>query len=236
MECTYGDKVHRDPELSFRELGEVTKRTLERGGKVIVPAFAVGRTQELVYYLHQMIDAGTLPDIPVIVDSPLAVNASDIYKAHPECFDEETLRFIRSDRHRTALGFDRLIYTRSVEESKALNERHDPMVIISASGMAETGRILHHLKNNIEDPHNTILIVSWQAPNTLGRRIADREARVRIFGEVTGRVGRSFDEPRVARSAALRAWEPATLGGMQRRTFLTAATGLTGRGGDGCCG
>jgi metallo-beta-lactamase family protein len=183
MECTYGDKVHREPELAFEELRDLVRRTVSRGGKVIIPAFAVGRTQELVYGLHQMMDSGDIPSIPVIVDSPLAVNASDVFRAHPECMDEETRQFVAQDRHKSALGFDRLMYTRSVEQSKALNERKDPMVIISASGMAESGRILHHLKNNIENPRNTILIVSWQAPETLGRRLADREPRVKIFGE-----------------------------------------------------
>ena len=183
MECTYGDKPHRDPEQAYEELCQVVGRTLERGGKVIIPAFAVGRTQEIVYALHQMIESKQLPGVPVYVDSPLAVNATDIFKMHPECFDKETQAFIKADKHHTALGFDRLIYTRSVEESKALNERKDPMIIIAASGMAENGRILHHLRNNIGDPKNTILIVSWQAPNTLGRRLADREKRVRIFGE-----------------------------------------------------
>ena len=183
MECTYGDKPHRDPELAYEELRQVTSRTLERRGKVIIPAFAVGRTQEIVYMLHQMIESHQLPGVPVYVDSPLAVNATDIFKMHPECFDKETQEFIQADRHHTALGFDRLIYTRSVDESKALNDRKDPMIIIAASGMAENGRILHHLRNNIGDPKNTILIVSWQAPYTLGRRLADREKRVKIFGE-----------------------------------------------------
>jgi metallo-beta-lactamase family protein len=183
MECTYGDKPHRDPELAYEELRQVAVRTLERRGKVIIPAFAVGRTQEIVYSLHQMIESHQLPSVPVYVDSPLAVNATDIFKMHPECFDKETQEFIRTDRHHTALGFDRLTYTRSVDESKALNDRKDPMIIISASGMAENGRILHHLRNNIGNPKNTILIVSWQAPYTLGRRLADREKRVRIFGD-----------------------------------------------------
>jgi metallo-beta-lactamase family protein len=183
MECTYGDKPHRDPELAYEELRQVAGRTLNRGGKVIIPAFAVGRTQEIVYALHQMFENRQLPSVPVYVDSPLAVNVTDIFKLHPECFDEQTKEFIKEDKHHTALGFDRLIYTRSVEESKALNARKDPMIIISASGMAENGRILHHLRNNIENPKNTILIVSWQAPYTLGRRLADREKRVRIFGE-----------------------------------------------------
>jgi metallo-beta-lactamase family protein len=183
MECTYGDKPHDDPNLAYEELRQVVGRTLKRGGKIIIPAFAVGRTQEIVYALHQMFESGSLPRVPVYVDSPLAVNASDIFRMHPECFDDETKAFIQADKHHMALGFDRLIYTRSVEESKALNKRKDPMIIISASGMAETGRILHHLRNNIGNPKNTILIVSWQAPNTLGRRLADQEKEVRIFGE-----------------------------------------------------
>jgi metallo-beta-lactamase family protein len=183
MECTYGDKPHRDPELAYEELRQVVWRTLERRGKVIIPAFAVGRTQEIVYALHQMIESRLLPSVPVYVDSPLAVNATDIFKMHPECFDKETKAFIKADKYHNALGFDRLTYTRSVDESKALNDRKDPMIIIAASGMAETGRILHHLRNNIGNPKNTILIVSWQAPYTLGRRLADREKRVRIYGE-----------------------------------------------------
>jgi metallo-beta-lactamase family protein len=183
MECTYGDQPHPDPDLAYAELQKVVGRTLARSGKVIIPAFAVGRTQEIVYSLHRLFESHQLPSVPVYVDSPLAVNASDIFKMHPECFDEETQAFIKADKHHTALGFDRLIYTRSVEESKALNDRTDPMIIISASGMAETGRILHHLRNNIGNPKNTILIVSWQAPDTLGRRLADGEKKVRIFGE-----------------------------------------------------
>ncbi len=183
MESTYGDKLHNDPEIAYFEFRDVVKRTVERGGKVIVPAFAVGRTQELVYNLNQMMQAGDVPNVPVFVDSPLAVNATQIFKNHPECFDEETRKFVLESRH-PALDFKMLNYVKSVEESKALNERTEPMVIISASGMAETGRIVHHIKNNIEDPRNTICIVSWQAPNTMGRRLADREPEVRIFGEI----------------------------------------------------
>ncbi len=184
MESTYGDKPHREPELAYDELRQVVNRTVQRGGKVVVPAFAVGRTQELVYDLHQMIEKKEIPNIPVVVDSPLAVNVTEAFKAHPECFDEETQAFMKNDRHKTVFGFDRLTYTRSVEDSKALNDRKEPMVIISASGMAETGRILHHLKNNVEDPKNTVMIVSWQSPETLGRRIADREARIKIFDDI----------------------------------------------------
>lgn len=182
MESTYGDKRHNDPQLAFDEFQVVVKRTIERGGKVIVPAFAVGRTQEIVYHLNQMMYEGDVPRVPVYVDSPLAVKASDIFKKHLECFDDETKEFVRESRH-PALDFPMLNYIRSVDESKALNERKDPMVIISASGMAETGRVVHHIRNNIENPRNTICIVSWQAPETLGRRLADREPEVRIFGE-----------------------------------------------------
>ncbi len=182
MECTYGDKRHHDPSLAYNEFRDVVRRTLERGGKVIIPAFAVGRTQELVYDLNMMMANHEVPRAPVFVDSPLAVEASAIFKRHPECFDAETRQFVEEARH-PALDFKMLTYIQSVEESKALNDRKEPMIIISASGMAETGRILHHLRNNIEDRRNTICIVSWQAPHTLGRRLADREKHVKIFGE-----------------------------------------------------
>ncbi|HAF61010.1 MAG TPA: MBL fold metallo-hydrolase [Anaerolineaceae bacterium] len=182
MECTYGDKAHSDPEEAFVELRDVVLRTVQRRGKIIIPAFSVGRTQEIVYNLNRMISAGDLPRIPVFVDSPLAINATEIFRHHPEYFDDETHTFMETGNH-PALTFDGLEYTRSVEESKAINYQPGPQVIIAASGMAEAGRILHHLKNNIEDERNTIVIVSWQAPYTLGRRIADREPKVRIFGE-----------------------------------------------------
>jgi len=182
MESTYGDKPHRNPEDAFVEFRDVTRRTLKRGGKVIIPAFAVGRTQELVYDLNRMITDNEIPQVPVYVDSPLAVETSKVFQKFPQYFDKETRQFIAEERH-PALNFRTLRYVQSVEESKSLNDRHEPMIIISASGMAETGRILHHLRNNIENPRNTILIVSWQAPNTLGRRLADREKMVRIFGQ-----------------------------------------------------
>ena len=182
MECTYGDKPHNDPSAAFDEFQEIVSRTIKRGGKVIIPAFAVGRTQELVYHLNIMMFAKDVPPVPVFVDSPLAVNASNVFTRHPEVFDAETRWFVQQARH-PALDFKMLTYVQSVEESKALNLRKDPMVIISASGMAETGRILHHLKNNIENPLNTVCIVSWQAPHTLGRRLADRDKQVKIFGE-----------------------------------------------------
>ena len=182
MECTYGDRPHNDPHEAFESFQQVVSRTIARGGKVIIPAFAVGRTQELVFDLNELVFKGEIRHVPVYVDSPLAVNTSDVFRRHPECFDEETRKFVQESRH-PALEFKDLTYIRSVEESKALNGRKEPMIIIAASGMAETGRILHHLKNNIEDPRNTVLIVSWQAPETLGRRLADGEKHVRIFGE-----------------------------------------------------
>lgn len=182
METTYGDKLHNDPSTAFEEFREIVRKTIKRGGKVIIPAFAVGRTQELVYHLNMMMHNGDVPRAPVYVDSPLAVEASNVFRKHPEVFDSETRQFVEEARH-PALDFKMLTYVQSVDESKALNERTDPMIIISASGMAENGRILHHLRNNIENPKNTVCIVSWQAPFTLGRRLADREKQVKIFGE-----------------------------------------------------
>lgn len=183
MESTYGDRSHDSSGQAYDELQAVLSRTIERGGKVIIPSFAVGRTQTLVYYLHQMIDRHEIPRIKVFVDSPLAVNVTDIFRDHPECFDEEATSFMLADPHGSALGFDLLTYTRSVDESKAINFIDEPVIIISASGMAETGRILHHLRNNIEDERNTVLITSWMAPHTLGRRLSEGKKRIKIFGE-----------------------------------------------------
>lgn len=183
LESTYGDKDHDHPQNAYEALREVVSRTAERGGKVIIPAFAVGRTQALVYYLHQMISRHEIPRMPVFVDSPLAINVTEIFRDHPECFDSEATAFMQADPHGTALGFDLLNYTRSVEESKAINHVEGPTIIISASGMAEVGRILHHLRNNIGDLRNTVLITSWMAPHTLGRRLKEGEKHVRIFGE-----------------------------------------------------
>jgi len=181
MECTYGDKTHHDPQQAYDELLDAISRTVHRRGKIIIPAFSVGRTQELVYMLNEMIQQKQISPIPVYVDSPLAVNASDIFRKYPEYFDSETREFVQTYDH-PALNFEKLTYTRSVAESKAINDRKESAIIISASGMSEAGRILHHLRNNIESPANTILIVSWQAPYTLGRRLADRNKEVKIFG------------------------------------------------------
>jgi metallo-beta-lactamase family protein len=184
MESTYGDKSHTPYEQACERLKEVISRTINRGGKVIIPAFAVGRTQGLVYEMHRMMDAGDIPSVPVFVDSPLAVNVTDVFRKHPEYFDEEAIEMKSKDVHGAVLGFDMLTYIRSVEESKELNERHDPMIIISASGMLEVGRVLHHLRHAAHDPNSTVLIISWMAPHTLGRRLIEGAEQVKIYGEV----------------------------------------------------
>jgi metallo-beta-lactamase family protein len=183
MESTYGDRPHRDLFEAYIELRDAILRTYRRGGKVVIPSFAIGRTQEIVYDLRNMIVQGEIPKLPIIVDSPLATGVSEVYRTHPECYDEDARRLMASSDAEEALGFNLVTFTRSVEESKALNNRRDPMIILAASGMAEGGRIVHHLHNTIEDARNTILIVSWQAPYTLGRRLAERAEKVHIFGE-----------------------------------------------------
>lgn len=184
IESTYGNRIHEDVDDASEKLEHIVNETYKRGGKLIVPAFAVGRTQELVYRLHQLIESRDIPPrLPVYVDSPLAIDATGIYRLHPEGYDEEVEKFMLENGHGDPFGFDMMRYTRSTNESKELNFLKDPAVIISASGMAEAGRILHHLKNNIEDPRNTVLIVGWQAPHTLGRRIVEKTPIVKIFGE-----------------------------------------------------
>ncbi len=181
-ESTYGGKIHEPVSAMGGSLLAVIKRTVERGGKVIIPAFSVGRTQELVYALFQLSEQGRLPPIPVFVDSPLAVHATDVFRMHPECFDKETLLYLHQDED--PFGFGKLRYIRSVEDSKKLNERKEPCVIIAASGMCEGGRILHHIANNCEDSRNTILIVGFMAEHTLGRRLVERQPEIKIFGDV----------------------------------------------------
>jgi metallo-beta-lactamase family protein len=146
-----------------------------------VPAFAVGRTQQLVLMLHELFDRQRIPTIPIFVDSPLAVEITDVFRKHAELYDEEASQFVKLGED--PFGFKRLRYIRDVGESKALNDLHGPFIIISASGMCEAGRILHHLRNNIEDPRNTILITGFQAENTLGRKLVDKLPEVNIFGE-----------------------------------------------------
>jgi metallo-beta-lactamase family protein len=181
LESTYGNRTHEPTESLRGGLRDVARRVHDRRGKLIIPSFSVGRTQEIVYFLNDLWNAGELPRVPVFVDSPLSTNVTELFRQHPECYNRETRDLLLTDPD--PFGFRHLTYTRDVEESKALNDRTDPIIIISASGMCESGRILHHLKNSIEDERNCVLIVGYQAQHTLGRRIVERHETVRIFGE-----------------------------------------------------
>ena len=182
MESTYGDTPKPNALEAYGDLEEIVRRTFARGGKVIIPAFAVGRAQELIFAFNKMISEHDMNPFPVFLDSPLALEATKVFEEFPEYLDSETHTFEEVEHH-PALEFPQLHKIQSVDESKALNDRHDPMVIIAASGMAENGRIVHHLKNNIEDARNTIVIVGWTAPDTLGRRLVEQQPVVNIFGE-----------------------------------------------------
>lgn len=181
LESTYGGRLHAPIEEAKAILADTVRRTFERRGKIIVPSFALERTQELVYFLSELIETGSIPEIPIYVDSPLAVDITDIFRRHEECFDEETLARIKDDDD--PFGTKRISYIVDVTDSIELNDDRRSMVIISASGMCESGRILHHLRNNIENPRNTILIVGFAAKDTLARRIVEREKTVHIFGQ-----------------------------------------------------
>ncbi|HTK78477.1 MAG TPA: MBL fold metallo-hydrolase [Gemmataceae bacterium] len=181
-ESTYGGHTHEPVEESAERLGEVVRTTADRGGKLIIPAFAVVRTQTIVYFLYQLIRAGKLPEIPVYVDSPMAAKATEVFQAHPECFDADTLHLLKD--HPEVFGAGRVRYIEKVHDSIALNKHVGPCVIISASGMCEAGRVLHHLKHHVEDPRSTILIAGYQAEHTLGRRLVERRPEVRILGRL----------------------------------------------------
>jgi metallo-beta-lactamase family protein len=181
MESTYGGKFHKSASHVIDKLAGVVNRTCQRGGRIIVPAFAVGRTQQLVVVLHELAKQERIPSIPIFVDSPLAVNVTEIFRKHAECFDAETLQWLQEGED--PFGFKRLQYIREASESRKLNDLHGPFIVISASGMCEVGRILHHLRNNIEDPRNTVLITGFQAEHTLGRKLVEKCREVRIFGE-----------------------------------------------------
>ncbi len=183
IESTYGDRRHESTTDAMDRLAEAVNVAVERGGKIIIPAFAIERTQELIYYFHLLVDQGRIPKIPIWVDSPMAVNATSIFQVHPECYDLETHEaFIR--HHNNPFGFNELKFSTSVDDSKALNRLEGPAVIISAAGMCEAGRIQHHLIHNISDERNTILVVGYMAANTLGRRIRDGQKEVRIHGDL----------------------------------------------------
>ena len=181
VESTYGGRLHKDVSHVENKLADVVNRTARRGGRIIVPSFAVGRTQQLVLLLHHLAGQKRIPGIPIFVDSPLALNVTQVHRDHPECFDEETREYLLHSED--PFGFSRLQYVREASESKKLNDLHGPFVVISSSGMCEAGRILHHLRNNIEDPRNTVLITGFQAQDTLGRKLIEKWPEVKIFGE-----------------------------------------------------
>ncbi len=180
MESTYGGQTHPPEGEAIGRLEQVVKETIGRGGRLIIPAFAVGRTQQIVLLLHQLIDQQRIPAVPMFVDSPLAVNVTEAFRAHPECYDEETRGYLTNGED--PFGFKRLIYIKDAEQSKKLNDLKGPMIIISPSGMCEAGRVLHHLRHNAGDPKNTILLAGYQAENTLGRKLEEGYKTVKIFG------------------------------------------------------
>lgn len=180
MESTYGNRDHASVEGERARLAEIVRETAARGGRVLIPAFAVGRTQEIIYELHALARAGEIPAIPIYIDSPLAIDATSVFQLHPDIFDREEV-LIRQVQD--LFKFSLVTYTRDVADSKALNSAQGPMIIIAASGMAESGRIVHHLAHGAPDPRNTILVVGFMAEHTLGRRIVERRPMIKVFGE-----------------------------------------------------
>ncbi|HMP28831.1 MAG TPA: MBL fold metallo-hydrolase, partial [Saprospiraceae bacterium] len=181
-ESTYGDKLHGNaPEEMDKFLRIIKKTCVEKRGKLIIPAFSIGRTQEIVYILDQMENEGVLPRIPIYVDSPLAVEATDVYRSHPECFDKDLHKYMLKDPN--PFGFRNLKYVSSVEESKSLNSNNNPCIIISASGMGNAGRVKHHLYNNLSHTKNTVLIVGYCSPETPGGQLRAGKKSLRMFGE-----------------------------------------------------
>jgi metallo-beta-lactamase family protein len=182
-ESTYGDRLHKDVQAAEEELlGIVVDTCVNKSGKLIIPAFSVGRTQEIVYALNNFYNQGRLPKIDIYVDSPLAVNATTVFRVHPECFNNNFARVLENDPD--PFGFNNLFYITRQEDSKRLNDHKNPCVIISASGMMEAGRVKHHLANNISDPKNTVLVVGYCAPTTLGARIVRGDKEVSIHGNI----------------------------------------------------
>ena len=180
-ESTYGNREHESLDDVNDRVCAIINRALEKNGKIIIPAFAVGRTQQLLDTLYQITQSRCIPSLPVYVDSPLSLQATEVFKRHPECFNKKFHDLMMNSRN--PFSMSNITYVGSVDESKAINDLHKPCIIISASGMAEAGRIRHHIKNNIEDDRNTILIVGWCAPHTLGAHLASGHKEVNIFGE-----------------------------------------------------
>ena len=181
MESTYGNRDHESVDGAREHLARVVRETAARGGRILIPAFAVGRTQELVYDLHALRLAGRIPALPIYIDSPLAIDATTVFAEHPEVFDQSENLVTAVD---DLFEFEQVQYTRKVEESKHLNTIKTPIIIIAASGMAEFGRIVHHLTHGASDPRNTVLIVGFQAEHTTGRRIVERRPEIKLFGDM----------------------------------------------------
>ena len=182
MESTYGNRLHDPIELTGDALADVVNRTAQRGGKIVVPTFALERAQEVIYVLKKLRTQGRIPRLPVYVDSPLTVKLTEVFKLHPECYDAETFKLLHG--HDSPFEFDELNYVSAVEDSKRIDTEKCSSIILSASGMCEGGRILHHLQATIQDPKNTVIIVGYQAENTLGRRIVEKRPEVRIYGSM----------------------------------------------------
>ncbi len=182
LESTYGNREHRPFADVEQELAALVRRTVERKGKIIIPAFAVGRTQQITYTLNNLVNRGALPDVPVFIDSPLATEATRVFREHPECYEKEMTERLRKDSDSDPFGFRRCTYLRTKEESQRLNDHDGPAVIVSASGMAEHGRILHHIANHAQNERNVICFVGYQAQGTLGRRLVEGQRRVRVYG------------------------------------------------------
>ena len=181
VESTYGGREHAAKQSANEEVGRLLRDTLQQKGKVIIPAFSVGRTQQIVYTLHQLSCDGKLPKVPIFVDSPLSVNATEVYRLHPECFNDTVCQFLRQKEN--PFGMENLTYIRELAHSMKLNDLKDPAIIISASGMCEAGRIRHHLKNHIGHPENLVLFIGYCAEHTLGAQILSGQNPVNIFGE-----------------------------------------------------
>jgi metallo-beta-lactamase family protein len=224
MESTYGNRLHEPPSAAKEALRSCAAAVYERGGKLLIPSFALGRTQEVVYRLNQLWEAGELPELDVFVDSPLAIDVTEVFARHPECWDAEMRATRENDSDGDPLGFRRLRYVRDAEESKRLNTRPGPAIIIAASGMCEGGRILHHLANHLWTPTTTVLFVGFQAEHTLGRKILSGQSPVPILGaevEVKARIERADAYSAHADRSELLSWaERARSSGRVRRFFL----------------
>lgn len=183
MESTYGGRLHEPIPDTTEKLKTLVNYAITNHGALLIPAFAVGRTQQIVYELQKLHSAGEIPLVPIFVDSPLAIDVTEVFRTHPDSYDEDALKYMAEYNDDDIFGFKGLRYTRKVEESKALNTQEGPFVVIAASGMIEHGRILHHLRNRIDNPSTVVLITGWQAEHTLGRKLIEGVSPVRIFGE-----------------------------------------------------